>query len=212
MPQSSSYQRRRSPSSSSATHSSNQASELIYNVRRQHPQLSSDGGRPNFTNSLHRQQPRKVQNQILASQSKSSQKSAVPITSRSQSLMSRSATAHNYTTPTFASRSHQAPVMTSRSLSRSHEERSATRSIITGSRSSQRFLNSTATPPNSPRKNHTVVANSGQLPNAPPPLSNSYPSQSRNALAASISYQVCLLFISEPWQKRLEKFSFSLKV
>lgn len=173
---------RRSPASAATSVAAANTSDLIYNVR--HHQKSTSfhdayGGQRaaslSRSSSRQRQRPQQAFNQPSSAASLKNRSRS----SENHAFMSR----NHYASPTVSSRSHQ---NVSRSLSRSHEERSPR----TGRR-----LNSTTLPKNGFSQIKNNVSHQPQMqPQQPPPssLSNSYPSQSRNALAASISYQVCL--------------------
>lgn len=202
-------------------------SDLIYNVRKQGQRLHPEGSTPRGLVGNPQRTPHG---------SNGTRRS--PKTGRyseTHALMSRSATNH-YSASTTASRSHQQiPVTSSRSLSRSHEERSprigrrgqqaaSSASHLPPKNGLNRHLHQSTTlhqptalhhvapqpqvhPSNAPHHLHQSaqyhsqssslhqgsqnVANARQI-QPGIALSNSYPSQSKNALAASITYQVCL--------------------
>ena len=197
MPQSSSVNPNRGRYSATGTGGS--SADLIYNVRKHQrlqqqdyagrgPTTSTASTGPGGSHSLNRP------TRWSSSRTPSSQ----VIMSRSASQAASAASHHNYAAPTASSRSHQHPNLTaSRSLSRSHEERSPR----TGRRVVQPTHN-TATNKNSLNRSAATAAAHAAHPNqyhhtvqvqpvvVPPQQPTPHSSPSRNALAASISAQV----------------------
>ena len=194
MPQSSSVNPNRGRYSATGTGGS--SADLIYNVRKHQrlqqqdyagrgPTTSTASTGPGASHSLNRP------TRWSSSRTPSSQ----VIMSRSASQAASAASHHNYAAPTASSRSHQHPNLTaSRSLSRSHEERSPRtgRRVVQTAHTPHTNKNSlnrsaVAAVGHSNQYHHTVQVQPVVVPQQQP---TPHSSPSRNALAASISAQV----------------------